>query len=224
VIGGLLRDLSFVGNSGFKSDVDFVVDPVSMTEFDRLALQRGARLNRFGGFGITLHRWKVDVWPLERTLAAVHGYAKVKSLQDLVHTTFFDCDAVLYDVMAHKVTAKRGFFKRIQSRVIDINLEPNPNPLGNAVRALRYAYRWDAAFGEKLVMHVAKQIHDHGWKALVASECRSFTTPVLVSMNGDAVTSALEDSAERGTGPIRLDLRPIQEELPFAVDEPGVAA
>jgi hypothetical protein len=176
VIGGLLRDLSLVGNSGFKSDVDFVVDPVSMTEFDRLARQLGARLNRFGGFGITLQRWKVDVWPRERTWAAIHGYAEVNALQDLIHTTFFDCDAVLYDIAAHKITAKRGYFKRIQNRVIDINLQPNPNPLGNAVRALRYAYRWDAALGEKLVMHVAKQIHDQGWKALVASESRSFTT------------------------------------------------
>jgi len=140
----------------------------------------------------------------------------VSSLRDLVDATFFDWDAVLYDVATRKVIAQKGYFERIQRRVIDINLAPNPNPLGNAVRALRYAYRWDAALGKRLVAHVAKQIQDHGWDALVASEHRSFATSVLKAINGDAVTIALNDSLRRDTGPIRLQLQPVQQELPFA--------
>ena len=215
VIGGLLRDLFLGGNQEFKSDVDFVIDPDSIAEFDRLANRLGARVNRFGGYCIELRRWKVDVWPRERTWAAVHGYASVSSLPDLVNATFFDWDAVLYDLASRRVITQRCYFERIHRRVIDINLEPNPNPLGNAVRALRYAYRWDAALGQKLVEHVAKQIQDHGWDKLVATENRSFSTPVLKSFDGDWLTALLRENARNGNGPIHLPLRPVQKELPF---------
>ena len=215
VIGGFLRDLCLAGNEEFTSDVDFVVDPASMREFDRLASQLHARVNRFGGYVFELRHWKVDVWARERTWVAVHGYASITRLQDLVDATFFDWDAVLYDCTTRKVTTQPGYFDRLWRRVLDINLEPNPNPLGNAVRALRYAYRWDAALGERLVEHVAKQIRDCGWHGLVASEYRSFPAPVLKAFDGDAITAVLNESARRGKGPVHLALRPLQQELPL---------
>jgi len=213
VIGGFLRDLCLVGNRGFKSDVDFVVDPACTAELDRLARRLGARTNRFGGYEIRLARWKVDVWPLQRTWAAVEGHASVSRLDDLVKVTFFDWDAVLYAVDDQEVIASDCYFDRVRSRVIDINLEPNPNPLGNAVRALRYACRWDAAFGERLAGHVVKQIRDNGWERLVAAERRSFGTAVLGTLDRDRVTAALHDQTRKGSKGVRLRLRPKQQEL-----------
>lgn len=215
VIGGLLRDLCLVGARGFNSDVDFVIDAAATADLDRMAKRLGARTNRFGGYEIMLAHWKVDVWPLERTWAAVEGHAAVASVKDLLGVTFFDWDAVLYAVDDQHVIADDRYFDRVRRRVLDINLEPNPNPLGNAVRALRYAERWRARFGRRLALHVAKQIRDHGWDSMVAGERRSFGTSILRSLDGDAVFAALEEQASAVDGCIRLPLGPEQQELPL---------
>jgi hypothetical protein len=58
VIGGMLRELYLAGNRNFVSDVDLVVNPVSMSEFDRVVNRFQAKMNRFGGYGLNLARWK----------------------------------------------------------------------------------------------------------------------------------------------------------------------
>jgi hypothetical protein len=211
VIGGFLRDICISGN--FNSDVDFVVAPASISEFERLVGHFGGRANRFGGFGITLNRWKVDVWPLERTWAAVSGHVAVSCLDDLMKVTFFDWDAILYSVGDQKLISGHAYFDRIRTRVIDVNLEPNPNPVGNAVRALRYAYRWGAQFGERLASHVVKQIKDHGWSTLVDGERRSFQRPILGGFDSEAIVSVLQDFSRRGGKAARLPLRLVQDEI-----------
>jgi hypothetical protein len=215
VIGGFLRDLCLSGNRHFRSDIDFVVDPASIFEFEHLTNRLSARVNKFGGYGITLSRWKVDVWPLERTWAAVAGHVSLSCLDDLLDVTFFDWDAILYSVADQKLISGRWYFDRVRRRVIDINLEPNPNPLGNAIRALRYAYRWEAALGERLASHVAKQIRDYGWTTLLASEQRSFSNPVLGAFDVDGILTALRDRHRTDDGVARLPLRPLQNEIPL---------
>ncbi|MCB4802803.1 hypothetical protein PUR23_14400 [Methylorubrum populi] len=214
-IGGFLRDLLLAGNRAFKSDVDFVVDPRSMPAFERAVERLGAKVNKFGGYGIALDRWKVDVWPLERTWAAVNGHVPVATLHDLVDVTFFDWDAVLYSVDEQRLIAKSCYFDRVRRRVIDINLEPNPNPLGNAVRALRYAYKWEAAIGTRLAQHVARQIRDNGWGRMMASERGSFTNPMLADLDGAAIARMLQRCVETGSGPVSLPLAPVQQALPL---------
>jgi hypothetical protein len=172
-----------------------------------------AEINKFGGYGISLNRWKVDGWPLERTWAAVAGHVAISGLHDLVDVTFFDWDAILYSVANQKLVWGRSYFDRVRERVIDINLEPNPNPLGNAVRALRYAYRWDAALGKRLAAFVAKQIRDNGWGTIVAIERNSFPNPVLSGLDSDAIVSALRNRNPRGSGMVYLSLRPVQYEI-----------
>ncbi len=212
-IGGFLRDLYLDGNRYFVSDVDFVVDPGSMQAFERLATRLGARPNRFGGYGVSLGRWKADVWPLERTWAAVHGHVEIRTIEDVLDATFFDWDSVIYAVGTGRLTAGEGYFQRLRDRVIDINLEPNPNPLGNAVRALRYAYRWKAALGAKLACHVEKQLRDHGWEAFVLSERRSFARPVLYALDRRLIEQALARCVRADVREVALNLHPRQQEL-----------
>ena len=205
VIGGMLRDLHLSGPRGFRSDVDFVVHPPSLGEYDRFVAAAGGVPNRFGCHAVRLSRWKVEVWPLQRTWAWVAGHARLGALDDILGTTFFDWDAVLYDVGERRVIAAPGYFERVAARVLDVNLAPNPNPLGNAVRALRYAHRWGAALGEGLAAHVAGQVEEAGWDALVAYEARSFTDMRLGAMDGRTVRGAL---AGRGAGPVGLPPAP----------------
>ena len=207
VIGGCIRDLHLAGNRRFRSDVDFVVDPASMPAFERLVGRLGGTANRFGGWGIGLGRWKADVWALERTWAAAAGHVTVSSLDDLLGTTFFDWDAILYSLADRRLTEDGAWFDRIRRRVIDINLAPNPNPLGNAVRALRYACRWEAALGERLAAHVCGQIRDHGWDAIAARERSAFPVQFLAGVDGGAVARTLLAHGRSG-GTVRLPLKP----------------
>lgn len=215
-IGGFLRDLCLGGLWRFQSDVDFVVDPLSMPEFERFVESQSGKLNKFGGFSIALKHWKVDVWPLERTWAGVSGHVNIVTLDDLLKATFFDWDAILYSILDQSLISESDYFERLQSRVIDVNLEPNPNPLGNAVRALRYACRWEARIGERLAIHVARQVRDRGWATLVASEKQSFRNPILGTVDGDHISQLLAGHEATGGGPLTL-FDHVQPELPLPV-------
>ena len=191
VIGGMLRDLCLSGNKEFDSDVDFVIQPASISQFERIMNLQGASRNRFGGYGLRLGRWKVDVWPLERTWAAVNHHIDLSSLDDLTQVTFFNWDAIVYSLETREITTRQGYFDGLQDRFLEINLEPNPNPLGNAVRAIRYVCRWQAGLGPRLANHVAREIHDHGWDALIAAEREGFSDNLLTELDGEAIATSL---------------------------------
>ena len=195
IIGGMLRDLAYSGNQRFASDVDFVAKPSSIQEFDSLMQSLGATLNRFGGYRLTLRRWKVDVWPIERTWASQAGHLIVRDFADLLGATFFDWDAVVFDIERRSIIALPDYFERLAAGVIDVNLRPNPNPVGNAIRALRYAYKNDLAFGKSLANHVFECVSEHDWEQLIAQERRSFGTTVLEIVDRNDILYRLRDSS-----------------------------
>ncbi len=214
VIGGVLRDIFLSGTYRFQSDVDFVVQTETLRDFDRFVSNFDAKKNRFGGCSIKLDRWTVDVWPLERTWAAVAGHISVETIADLLSATFFNWDAVLYLLDDQSILAAPNYFDHIKRRVIDINLEPNPNPLGNAVRALRYARRWRAKLGPKLAEHVLSQLNEHGWDKFIEAEHKSFSKSTLALVAQERVRDALT-LAERSnwSKPVDVGIAPRQQEL-----------
>ena len=195
-VGGIARDLLLAGNRAFRSDVDFVVDPASMPAFERLVARHGGVPNRFGGHAMALDFWRVEAWPLSRTWAAQAGHARVEGIADVLATTFFDWDAVLYLPGERRVLAQLGYYERVRRRALGVNLAPSANPFGNAVRALRQARRWDATLSPALAGHVARQVRDRGWDAFVAYERAKFPVPVLGGLDGDAVAIALATRAQ----------------------------
>ena len=212
----MLRDLYLAGNRQFRSDIDLVVDPSSLVEFDRLLDRYDVKSNRFGGYGLRLGRWRIDVWPLERTWAAVHGYVEVRELRDLLKITFFDWDAVLYEISQKTVVCEEEWFAKINNRVLDINLKPNPNPIGNSVRALRYAWRWNAKLGPRLAEHVHNQLAEAGWEAMLEAEQRSFHTRILQYLNQNDIERALSEMERNGwSGTADFRLAREEEDLFF---------
>jgi hypothetical protein len=179
VVGGLVRDLWLGGVRKFRSDVDFVIHPRSLAKFDAMMAEEGATLNRFGGYRLSLERWKIDIWPLQRTWAAMAGHRRVESFEDLLGVTFFNWDAAVYSLTEGKLLTPRRYFHNLGARTLSINLEPNPNPLGNAVRALRYAHRWRAQFTRDLAAHVLHAIDENGVDTLMKAELQSFSIPLI---------------------------------------------
>lgn len=176
LVGGMLRDLALFGNAGFNSDLDFVIAPYNLTSFEKHMESIGARVNRFGGYALPSRKWQIDVWPLERTWAHVAGHARVRTVGDLRGATFFRCDAILYDLDHRKLRAAPDYFGDLAKRVLEINLRPNPNPKGNAVRAFRYALLKGFRWGPQLSEFVAEVIEREGWDALMEAEQRSFSS------------------------------------------------
>ncbi|CDX27986.1 conserved hypothetical protein [Mesorhizobium sp. ORS 3359] len=183
MIGGAIRDIALFGNAGFKSDLDLVIDTNDLVDFERRMKVIGARVNRFGGYALPLRRWQVDVWPLKRTWAHLNGHVRVESFKDLPKATFFTCDAVIYDLEERNLISRDGYFDELSKRVLEVNLLPNPNPKGNAVRAIRYSLLKGFRWGPGLAKFFAETVGEVGWAALEKEEERSFNARCLGMMN-----------------------------------------
>lgn len=218
LIGGMLRDLALFGNAQFRSDLDFVIDPRDPDLFHEHMSFIGAKENRFGGYSLPSNKWQVDVWPLQKTWAHSAGHVTVKTFGDLRKVTFFDCDAIIYDVSKKKISAKAGYFERLRQRVLDVNLRPNPNPAGNAVRAFRYALLKGFLWAPDLTQFVAETLEDVGWQGLIERESRSFRSRYIEQLDQHALERQLcEYLSQKTTGnfsPAKYQ-RNVQLELPF---------
>ncbi len=153
IFGGMPRDLARGGADAFRSDVDLVVD-ASPDSLGALLRDGPAVRNRFGGYRIVGHRHTYDVWALSSTWAVRNGHAHATSLTDLVRTTFFDRDAVLYLCKADRVHHGKRYWSRLKEKTVDINLEANPNTAGTIARALRLILEWDQQAGPRLVEYL----------------------------------------------------------------------
>lgn len=157
VIGGLVRDFAREGRAGFRSDVDLVIDD-SKDKVEALAKLLNATPNRFGGFGYSSGLWKIDFWALETTWARKH--VPIRKLEDLILSTFFDWDAAIYDLWERRLICPDDYLERLSTRQLDINLQPNPSPLGNLLRAIRRLVLWQTTPGEKLKLFIDNHLDE----------------------------------------------------------------
>lgn len=183
LVGGMLRDLSLFGNAQFRSDLDFVILPYDLEEFEAHMRGAGAEMNRFGGYALPYRKWRIDVWALQKSWAHVNGHVKLSTINDLRKATFFNCDAILYDLEARNIRTYPGYFDDMARKVLELNLEPNPNPEGSAVRAIRYSLLKGFHWGPNLTKYVAATVEYAGWKSLSAKEEKSFNSQYIETMD-----------------------------------------
>lgn len=178
IVGGMVRDFARVGKQGFKSDIDLVIDAPAAEVAD-MARIVNARTNVFGGHSITELGWNVDFWALESTWAIREGYVKAGGLADFIRSTFFDYDAALYDIKSRQVLHSDSYLDCLQSKVMEVNLLPNPTVIGNLYRAIRRILLWDLAAGERLKSFIAENLDTTGFRDVVAMDNRKSSTPFL---------------------------------------------
>ena len=172
VLGGAVRDFAREGRSGFRSDVDLVIDGPD-EEVARLAKHLRATPNRFGGYGCKEGPWKIDFWALAATWGRHH--VPVQKLEDVVSCTFFDWDAVAYDLWEKKLICTDGYLERIRQRTLDINLRPNPSPMGNLVRAIRRLVLWQVRPGPGLKGFIDEHLDEDALRFVQAKEKELFS-------------------------------------------------
>jgi hypothetical protein len=183
IIGGLVRDLAFFGlNDRPISDIDIVVccNPRALAEFSK---KIGAQKNRFGGYAATIGGARVDYWSLSATWAHRNGHVIIRRPRDLIKSTFFDWDAIIFDVKRKKIHADSNYLHRMMSRIVDINLEPTPSSKGNLVRALRRLVMWDARPARALRSFIEKTWKNYSWAEICDAESRAFTTQYLTAFS-----------------------------------------
>ena len=177
IFGGMPRDLARGGADAFRSDVDLVVDASAET-LAALLRDGPAVRNRFGGYRVTGHRHTYDVWALPSTWAIRNGHVHAACLTDLVRTTFFDRDAVLYLCKADRVHHAGRYWARLKEGTVDINLEANPNTTGTIARALRLILDWDQHAGPRLVEYLSEKSRtsSHLLDSVTQEKLQSLTT------------------------------------------------
>lgn len=198
VIGGLARDFAREGRSGFRSDIDLVIDAPQRSVAEVAALLH-ATSNRFGGFGCKQGPWNIDFWALETTWA--RKYVHVESLEDIIYCTFFDWDAIAYDLKGRRLICQENYLSRIRSSTLDINLLPTPSPWGNLVRAVRRLMIWNLQAGPLLREFICEQLDESALQFLQAKEAELYTYSVSTCWKTAAEAKRmLLSSTHRGNG------------------------
>lgn len=172
VVGGLVRDFAREGRTGFRSDVDLVIHD-SKEEVALLAEKLNATPNRFGGYGYKSGPWKIDFWALETTWARKH--VPMQTLEDILLGTFFDWDAVAYDLWGRKLICHDDYLERLRAKTLEINLRPNPSPMGNLIRAIRRLILWQLVPGEKLMSFIDEHLNESALHYLQKKEEELFS-------------------------------------------------
>ena len=174
IVGGVIRDLAFYGADERPiSDIDFVVTG-RVRQLDLLADKLGATKNRFGGYGLKRGGYKIDFWSMHNTWAKVNKFARVHRPKDMVRTTFFDWDAIVYSVNERNIYAIPSYIDRLNRRILDLNLVQNPSTKGNLVRALRRLVMWDARPGRRLGAFLSEHLDAANWAEITAAESHAF--------------------------------------------------
>lgn len=182
LFGGVLRDLALIGQEGFNSDIDIVVEgnwSNCVTYLESLGALKTHK-NKFGGYRLEVAGWPVDIWNAKETWAIKQGLVQYKSIASLTETTVLNWDAILMNWRTKIFVCRENYLEEIKSRVLNIVLEENPDPLGMAVRVLRHLCLKDA---KKVTLSAVKYLANctktYSYEEIKNREIRSYGNSVI---------------------------------------------
>lgn len=156
LFGGTLRDLMVWGESSLPRDIDLVIGDSDTSSLTTILGQ--GKANSFGGRRVKLDRTEIDYWPLPQTWAFRALDLGRGEFEDLARTTFLNVEAIaiqLKDLPRWRPGPWESiFFQGFLDRIIEINLEDNPNPLGCMTRSIVTASRLGFAIGPRLASYI----------------------------------------------------------------------
>lgn len=181
IFGGMLRDLCIGGNRFFDSDVDLVFEQHDKGNLETLLKEYRYKLNAFGGYRIQLKKWHVDIWNIENTWAFKNNIVKMDGFKSLTETTFFNWDAIVYEVDSGDIHSAENYLMNLHERYLDINLIENPNALGSMVRALRMMIKLNAKLSPSLCDYVFDNMEKFDSDVIIAYEKQKYWKASLSS-------------------------------------------
>ena len=179
LFGGVLRDLALLGQEGFNSDIDIVVEgnwSSCVTYLESL----GARKNKFGGYRLKVSEWPVDIWNAKETWAIKQGLVQYKGIASLTETTVLNWDAILMNWRTRTFIYRPNYFEELNAGVLDIVLKENPDPLGMVVRVLRHL---NLKYAKKVTLAAVTYLADctkrYSYEEIKSREIRSYGNSVI---------------------------------------------
>lgn len=159
--GGVVRDIELQNT---PSDIDLVFNG-DRNEFNLLLEDlNGERLtkNKFGGFRIKTNRLDIDFWHFEDTWAFSNDKVENvnNSIDNILLTTFFNWDAILFDLKKQDIICGNYYYYNLNSRYLDINLSDNPNYIGSFSRIIKNIFHNNAN-------HLSHDILDYLYKSFI---------------------------------------------------------
>lgn len=179
LFGGVLRDLALLGRRGFNSDIDLVVEGdwshfVSYLQFLK------ADKNKFGGYRLVVGGWPIDIWNASETWAIKQGFVSYKGIASLTDTTVLNWDAILMNWRTRSFVFRNTYLEDVSSRMLDIVLEKNPNPLGMAVRVFRHLSLKDARkITASAARYLATCANTYSFEEIRTAEFESYGNTVI---------------------------------------------
>lgn len=167
LFGGAVRDMLFKSTRDFDSDLDFVIDVQDQKKFSELLEKWTPCKNSYGGYRLIVGITKIDFWQLKDSWVKINSTLNVDRLEDLVETTFFNLDAVIYDLNKRKIYKGDKFSEGIESQTLDINYSKNPDLDSVAVKALRRLWTHELQASDELIIFIKERIDKSGWDSLV---------------------------------------------------------
>lgn len=95
IFGGALRDWIRGAPLGEENDIDIVVE-ASSEQLEFFLSRYETRKTKYGGFRFNLQGTMIDVWTLADTWAFQAGHVELIDMNSLLHTSYFNVDAILY--------------------------------------------------------------------------------------------------------------------------------
>jgi hypothetical protein len=178
VFGGTLRDLLALSPTTIPRDLDLVVGGTTRESLQTTFNRKVVRVNRFGGLHLLIHKLPVDIWTLDSTWAFRERLVHGGDFSDLPRTTFLNVEAIAAEFRAQpgrpRTVYSQGFFRGIQERQVEINLEDNPFPALCVVRALLTARRLQFSLGPRLVRFILHHAGQIPFEELEAVQCSHY--------------------------------------------------
>lgn len=217
VVGGLVRDIIRYGVDRRPiSDIDLVIQG-SPSAVDAIAIKLGAKKNRFGGYNATTDYFKVDFWALSTTWARTNANVPISKLDDLVDSTFFNWDAVIYSITNDRTIFRDRYLEDIESHMLEINLEATASHKGNVIRALRRLYGWQASPGPLLIKFLQEAESAYTWDDIIKQEEKSFYNSYLDNFHSfKDYFEYVDRSLDQSLRPTQLSLFPLDDLTPQA--------
>lgn len=194
LFGGAIRDIALDGMRNFYSDLDFVVDasPKHLDQLlNKLSKTYSVKRNKFGGYRLKCDKWWLDIWALSNTWAFSAGKVSPNNqASQLLNTTILNWDAILYQVVEHKLVYKTDYFAQLSQGRLDLVLADNPNPKGAYVRVLRtLVSKKVECISYQLAQYLLAREKEFSYAELLDYEAQHFTTRYLSILNFSGLIS-----------------------------------
>lgn len=170
--GGAVRDLLLEKSRSMPRDLDIVVNSVTKEDLIDAYKSFVLRENRFEGLSVYINDWKIDIWPLSSTWAFEKEYVPFDGFfSDYTKTTFLNIEAIVVELFPGKGRKRKiasgGFFESVEKKILEINLEANPDPEVNIARAIYMSVKYQFCIGPHLTTYIYNHMDQLNKKRIV---------------------------------------------------------